>query len=162
MGVGGNNDTLNSIPVGTKYNSTSVSYSFTAPEDGVYCVIIDDSEMGEAQCVDDPDTDYEETLTTTYAIVLNNPIPYVPPPPPPDPKDTDENGDSSSPLTRGIGLLASIGCLIGTIAFIAFVVKNERSKPITHDPGFDIEQLASPRSTISFNTDFRQVFMSHN
>ena len=61
-------DTIESIPVGTKMNANSIKYEFKAPEDGVYCVIIDDSEMGNT-----PIADYVFDQEMKYDISLSEP-----------------------------------------------------------------------------------------
>ena len=110
---------LDSIPLGTSENARSISYFFTAPEDGVYCVIIDDSEMGLAPPADDPETYQTEQYTYSFNIKLHNPVPNIPY----DDTDGEYEPESDSEMSW-IGGVVSLVCGIGMLAILVYVVKD--------------------------------------
>lgn len=67
---GAKNEPLEHIQAGTTEDANSINYQFTAPDDGIYCVIVDDSEMGKAPPVNDPGTPEDEVLKINYIIKL--------------------------------------------------------------------------------------------
>lgn len=69
---GDQNYTLETIAVGTRMDATSISYEFTAEEDGIYCIIIDDSDWGTAPPVSEQTTRAFDTLWISYSVSLES------------------------------------------------------------------------------------------
>ncbi len=102
---GEENDTIDTISIGTKENSTSIKYTFTAAEDDVYCIIIDDSEMGQAPPSSEQNYRFNEHLEIVYTVILTSGGGVV--------EDEPEEEESSD-----VDSLALITCCGGFIAII--------------------------------------------
>ncbi len=82
---GGENDTFPALV--KKENVDSVNINYQLLEDGVYCIIFDDTGMGGAPAADDPDTAEIEVMTISYDFEFKKKSSSI--------FDPDGDGDSS-------------------------------------------------------------------
>jgi len=120
------NDTFSSLR--KNEDTTSAGFDYTIPEDGIYCIIVDDSEMGKAPPVDDPDTPAVEVLKIDYTITMKQKIYNQPSG---NTQDTDDDGGSGLSDTT-ISIVCFILVLFPVLTTTWFFVRPSVSKQIVN------------------------------